>query len=435
MNKLSTLTKIISFSFVALLLSCGYAIAEDPCESLEMLMQDGIGDNFILKGAYKIIADACSKVAEFSWKTFAQPLQAVVGLGTAIYIAVYTLKNIGSFSQQDTSAYLSNEKTGVLPLAVKMAAIVWLLGNQSFIYKYLIGLAITTGMEIGQLINADAIKVNFGSTGDLRSLFTVIINQIIVFNDGIYKIVATGQLLWCMGASPDGFLNYYWVVLFMGGALYIYGWLLIIGVSFYMLDVLFRLGVGCIVLPFAIACGLSKLTSNYTEKTWNLFMNVCFNFIILGIVIEFTTKMIDHCVGLEIPKDKILNEADIKQIAENVGFKAFIITSLCCMIAYQLFMQIGELVEKISGASSVGKVGAETGAKISQTALAPAKKTVQEAGKLAVAGGQEAGSRIGNKYQDFKDALKNTSPYQSIAHSRLANTYRRVRHALRLDER
>lgn len=437
MIKLSTLTKIISFSFMVLLLGCGYAFAEaeDPCESLEVLMQDGIGDKFILKEAYRIIADACSNVANFSWKTFAKPLQAVVGLGTAIYIAVYTLKNIGSFSQQDTSAYLSNEKTGVIPLAFKMAAIVWLLGNQTFIYKYLIGLAITTGMEIGTLINSAAINVHFTSTGDLRSLFTVIINQIIVFNDSLYRIVATGQLLWCMGASPDGLLNYYWVILFMGGALYVYGWLLIIGVSFYMLDVLFRLGVGCIVLPFAIACGLSKLTSSYTEKTWNLFMNVCFNFIILGIVIEFTAQMIERCVGLEIPDDKVLNEADIKQISENVGFKAFIITSLCCMISYQLFMQIGELVEKISGASSVGSVGAQTGAKLSRTALAPAKKTIKETGNLFGAAGQEAGSRISNKYTDVKNALKRTRPYQAVARSRLANVYRGVRHALRLDER
>lgn len=439
MKKIATLTNTIFFSFIALVLCCGYAVADDPCPTLREYMSDGIGENFILNSAYQIIAKACSNVANFSWNTFARSLQAVVGLGTAIYIAVYTLKNIGSFSQQDTSAYLSNEKTGIIPLAVKMAAIVWLLGNQEFLYKYLIGLAVTTGMEIGTLLNPNSLGRSFSSTNNLESLFALVIAQIITFNDAIYRIVATGQLLFCWGSSPDGLLNYYWVVLVMGGALVVYGWLLIIGVSFYMLDVLFRLGVGCIVLPFAIACGLSKLTANYTEKTWNLFMNVCFNFIMLGIIIDFTCRMIEKCVGLDIPEDKVFNEADIKQISENIGFKAFIITSLCCMVAYQLFMQIGELVEKISGASSVGKVGAETGAKVAQAAVRPAKGIANQAGKLGAAAGQEAGSRISNKYQDISDHLRNriqsTPAYQSIANSRVANAYRKVRHALRLDER
>lgn len=439
MKKISTLTNIVLLSFIALLLCCGYAVADDPCPTLGEFRAEGIGDNFILKGAYKLIADACTNVANFSCGTFAKPLQAVVVLGAAIYIAVYTLKNIGSFSQQDTSAYLSNEKTGVIPLAVKMAAIVWLLGHQEFLYKYLIGMAITTGMEIGSLINSNTIQHSFNATGDLGSLFALVIKEIIRFNDSIYKIVATGQLLLCWGCSPDGFLNYYWIILIMGGALYVYGWLLIIGISFYMLDVLFRLGVGCIVLPFAIACGLSKLTSTYTEKTWNLFMNVCFNFIMLGIVIEFTSKMIEECIGLDIPEDKVFNEADIKQISENVGFKAFVITSLCCMITYQLFNQIGQIVEKISGASSVGKVGAETGAKVSQAALHAAKKPLQEAGALAGAGAQEIGSRANNKYQDIKGniqrSIRATAPYQFVANSRAARAYRNVRRFLRLDER
>lgn len=439
MKKTSTLIKIFNFSILILLLCCSYAIADDPCPTLGEYRQSGIGENFILKGAYDIISKACASVANFSWKTFAKPLQAVVGLGTAIYIAVYTLKNIGSFSQQDTSAYLSNEKSGVIPIAVKMAAIVWLLGNQEFLYKNLIGMAITTGMEIGTMISADAIQHSFNSTTDLEGLFTIVIKQIIAFNNTIYKIVATGQLLVCMALSPDGPLNYYWSVALMGGALFVYGWMLVIGVSFYMIDVLFRLGVGCIVLPFAIACGLSKLTSDYTKKTWSLFMNVCFNFIMLGIVIKFTNEMIQTCVGLDIPEDKILNEADIKQIAENIGFSTFVITSLCCMISYQLFMQIENIVTTISGTSAVGSVGRQTGAKLSRTALAPAKKTLSETGKLAAAGMQEAGERGSQKFKESRlyQSIHNNRVYQTVFNNRFARAYRnfKLRHVLRMGRR
>ncbi|MCM1323639.1 MAG: hypothetical protein NC218_05715 [Acetobacter sp.] len=445
MKNISALIKFFSLSFFILLVCAAGAFADDACPSLKTYKDNGIGDKFILKGAFELIADACTKVANFSWKTFAKPLQAIVGLGTAIYIALYTLKNIGSFSQQDTSAYLSNDKTGVIPLAVKMTIVVWLLGNQAFLYKYLIGMAITTGMEVGTLIGYTPLAQSFSSPDNLGTLFHLVIKQIIIFNNTIYKIVATGQLLLCMAFSPDNFLKDYWVVVPIGGALYIYGWLLIIGVSFYMLDVLFRLGVGCIFLPFAVACGMSKLTSVYTKKAWNLFMNVCFNFVMLGIVITFTDLMIQKCIGINIPEDKIFNEADIKDTIQNIGLKSFVVTSICCMITYQLFMQVEQLVEKISGADSVGKVGSEIGSKVSQAALHAVKAPIKEVGNITAASAQEVGatvsSGINNKYQRFKAYVQTRPSYQYVSNSRVGRGYRTisrwnqaVRRALRLDE-
>lgn len=439
MIKISALIKTISFSFIYVLAFAFNAFAADSCPTLNEYMNDGIGDNFILKEAYEIIAGAASNVASFSWNNFAKPLQAVVGLGAAIYIAVYTLKNIASFSQQDTAAYLSNEKTGVIPLAVKMMVVVWLLGNQTFIYEYIIGLAVTTCVEIGTLIGSNSGVKSFSSPDNLADLFQFVIQQVIDFNNSIYKIVATGQLLLCMALSPESITDYYWKTIPFGAALWIYGWMIIIGVSFYMLDVLFRLGVGCIVLPFAIACGMSKLTSDYTRKTWNLFVNVGFNFIMLGIVISFTYDMIQQCVGLDIPENKELNEADIKLINDHLDLGIFVITGLCCMISYQLFMQIEQIVQKVSDAAPVGKVGKEVGAKVAPAAIRTATKPLRELGNVAKAGGQVAGKEIKDKtmrgMNNFSNAIKGTRMYQSVSGSWAGRAYRATKKALRWDER
>lgn len=439
MIKISTLIKAICLSFVNLFIFSFCAYAADSCPTLREYMNDGIGDNFILKEGYEIIARATSSVAAFSWGKFAVPLQAVVGLGTAIYIAVYTLKNIGSFSQQDTAAYLSNDKTGVIPLAIKMTIVVWLLGNQAFIYKYLIGLAITTCVEVGTLIGSSSGIGNFDSPDNLKALFQFVIQQIISFNDSIYKIVATGQLLLCMALSPDSMIDYYWKTIPFGAALWIYGWMIIIGVSFYMLDVLFRLGVGCIVLPFAVACGLSKLTIDYTRKTWNLFMNVCFSFIMLGILITFTYEMISRCIGLDIPENKVLNEADIKHINDNLDLGVFFITAICSMVAYQLFMQLESIVEKVSGTTAVGKVGQQTGAKFGKSTMRVAAKPAREGIRFAGAGVQVVAKDVKNYANNVRhkasNKITNSRPYQALSRSRVGRSYRAVRKFLRWDER
>lgn len=443
MTKIPTLIKAICFAFANLFVFSFCAYAAGSCSTLKEYINEGTGDNFILKEGYEIIARAATSVAKFSWDNFATPLQAVVGLGTAIYIAVYTLRNIGSFSQQDTAAYLSNDKTGVIPLAVKMAIVVWLLGNQAFIYKYLIGLAITTCVEVGNLIGPNSGIGNFDSPDNLEDLFNFVIQQVIDFNDSIYKIVATGQLLLCMAIPSANFFRFYWTTIPFAAALWIYGWLIIIGVSFYMLDVLFRLGVGCIVLPFAVACGLSKLTIDYTRKTWNLFINVCFSFIMLGILISFTFAMISRCVGLDIPENKVLNEADIKHINDNLDLGVFFITAICSMISLLLFMQLESIVEKVSGTEAVSKVGQQTGKQFSKSALRVASKPIRELGNFAGAGGQVIGKGVKNYVhtvrRNISNKIKSSRPYRiaraATLRSGVGRSYRAVRKFLRWDER
>lgn len=435
MIRISTLVRTFALSLFFLFIFSLYAYAEDACPTLREYMDDGIGNNFILKEAYDIIARATSRVARFSWGHFAEPLQALVGLGTAIYIALYTLRNIGSFSQQDTAAYLSNEKTGVIPLAVKMLIVVWLLGNQSFIYEHLIGMALSTCMEIGDLVGSRSGIGKFSSPNSLDSLFFFVINKVIDFNNKIYKIVATGQLLFCMSFSPDSILDYYYRAMFFAAALWVYGWMIVIGVSFYMLDVLFRLGIGCIVLPFAIACGLSKLTVDYTRKTWNLFMNVGFNFIMLGVVIGFTYAMIEQCIGLDIPENRVLNEADMDQITEHLDFGGIVITALCSMVAFQLFMQLEVIVDKVSGTQSVGKVGAEVGAKLGNGVGRLGKAPAQALGQFAGAGVHVAGndiSRFANRMKrNVSNWVQGTSAYRALSASRVGRTYRATKRFLR----
>lgn len=415
MNKISAFLYRLSFILLNILAFIPRALADDQtCDPYDVVLADGQGDNFILKGTYEIIAKACSNVAAYSWDKLAEPLQVVIALAGAIYIAVYTLKNIGAFSQQDVSAYLTNDKSGVILVGVKTGVVIWLLSNQSFLYKYIVGLAVNTGMEIGGLIGGGS-SIS-ASADNISGLFAQVIHQIQLFNDEIYSIVATGRVLLCLGQLTDGFflINWHWFLIFTGLVLYIYGWLIVISVSFYMLDILFRLGVGAIVLPLAVACGFSKLTSNYTKKTWDLFINVAFNFIILGVAIKFTTSLLQQCtIGNVELSEKLnmgepLSDSDVKLIEDILDGPNFLLVTFCCLISFKLFGEVEQIADKISSTSSVGKLGQQLGAAATAPVIKGAKNVGAGAWHLGGDIRKETGKTIKNSKTWAGSAIRGT---------------------------
>ena len=420
MKTVNTLIKKAYFLLCGLLLSVP-AFAEDfeqHCPTLKEFQDEGAA--FWLEGSYKIIARTCAQLAEGSWALFATSLQAIVAIGIGIYIAMYTLRNLGAFSQQDVSAYLSNDKRGVLPLLFKGTFIILLLGNKPAVYQYLITPIIVTSAEIGD----SGWGATFASDSDVRGLFTKVINTAHDFNDKAYGIVAMGRLLLCLTKLPS-FPGWYWQMIPFGATAYIFGQMIILGITFYMMDLLFRLGVGCIMLPVGIACGVSKYTSHYTRQLWNLFINVAFNFIILGIVINFTISMIQHAIaGLVAQKielflaSTVLSKAQVDQIAAELTLTAFVMLALCCIIAFKLFLSVGQIADKVSSTSSVGKAAVQTAAQVAKTAYNEtpigfvAEQTAVGAPKALA---QEVGSTIsnskpvratGNAYNKFREAGK-----------------------------
>lgn len=392
--------------FYLLSFSYGFAKSKRMCPTLNDYIKEGTSngatgadDHCLLCGIYKIITDACADIANFSWNTFAVPLQGVVAVAASIYIAVYTLKNIGNFSQQDPTAYLSNDKTGIIPLCVKVAAVIWLLGNQSFVYSNIICPVIATGMAIGREITGGTLS-GFGGASDVSALFDMVINNVREFNDSLYEIVAFGRLLLCVAFLPDGILDWHFHLIPFGAVLYVFGWFLLIGSGFYLLDVIFRLAVGCMLLPMAIACGVSKLTSTYTRKTWNLFVNVFFNFVMLGMILEFIKDMILEAMSGSgdlralLSKPTPITDSDAKDIAEKIEISSFLLTTICCMVSFKLFMEIESITDTVSSSSSVGKLGQKAGAITAQVVKWPASKVTKGALGFANTARLETGRRI-----------------------------------------
>ena len=394
------------FSFICYFISSiSFAFADESldgeCLTLSEYVSEGAGDNFLLMGAFRTVAKACSSVAQQSWSLFAPSLQEVIAIGAAIYVAVYTLKVIGSFSQQDTAGYLSNDRTGVIPVLAKAAVVIILLSDDgnTFLYGNIISPAVGSSMEVGSMLGNSGFGSSFSNASSVSGLFNNIIDKVKEFNSASYKIVAIGRNLICLTFLPSGILNKAWILLPFGTILYIFGWLICLGVAFSMLDVLFRIAVGCILLPFAIACGFSKLTSNYTKKTWELFVNACFNFILIGVVVCFAVKMLDNAVSAngdlsQTLESEIFEDKDeIAKFAQDLTLKGFLMTFLCSLIMFRFFSEIEQIVVKISGAKAVGNAGKNTATPFIRGAGKGAKK-------LATAPVKAATKTVGDSISD-----------------------------------
>ncbi len=369
------------------LFTSSFAWAEDKedtriCRTLDEYISDG-KDRCLPCDVLKIVTDACAIVID-AVETLCPSLAGVVCIGVAIYIAFYVLKNTASFSQKNPFALLSDNKIGLIPLCFKAAIITILLANSyDDIYSLFIGPLIGSCLGVGNtLMDTSIHSLNFD---DFRDLFNAIIENVRTYNETLYTIVAMGRMLLCMAFLPEGILKWHWSLIAFGVMLYAMGWMIIIGAAFFILDVAFRIAVACMVLPFAITCAISKYTSTYTKKTWNLFVNVGFNFIIFGLVIQFIFKTIDVVIGgsqhlQSLLRDGLRDEAHAKKIAEDIDLETFLLATIFCLISFRLFMKIEDLAHRVSSTSSVGKLGQELGADVARFVQYPLSK-VTKAGK------------------------------------------------------
>ncbi len=435
------------FTLILLLCSC-----HDECDTIQKYMDDGktyeipyegeIDKTYLMCALFNVLIATAKKIATDAWDTLSQPLIPVVGVVAAIYVAIYTAKLVGSFGKQTATDYLSGEKFGILKLMLKTAVIIFLLnggkgpgwldgigniggalgidiveggadilgeslGQENFLIRKVITPILKTGLEIG---GALAVKSNASFNfydsveGQLEgilgvhlrtpwgSLFEMIRGALKGFMEATYEPVAIGEAMIC-NATIDSFLSWYYLMLLYGFILFTFGWLMSVTIGFYLVDILINLTFAAVMLPIGVACAISDKTITFTKNIWNVFINVFFSFIILGIVIGMTIQAVDLCLSkgdaantggvmsdFLMDRQAQIDANQIKELAEflwNSGSLLF--TIVCLSIMYGLIGQIGALAEKISGAGSISSAGSETGAKMAKPVVNQAKKTTVKA--------------------------------------------------------
>ncbi|MBQ8750922.1 MAG: type IV secretion system protein [Alphaproteobacteria bacterium] len=412
---------------VCVLLLCGC-----NCKTFQTYLDNGLSVNnkCLICRLFKTLTDAANDAANASWNAFAEELALVVMYATAIYIAFYTLKLVGSFGKQEVADYMSNDKTGLLFLAFKMAIIMSLLKSDFFVDS-IISPLLESGLKIGQQLGSDRATINWsaGSGGGWNALFSMINDAVKAYNDQVYETVAIGQAMICR--STQGFIfGWYWLMLCYGLLYFIFGWFLLATVSFYLADILLALTFGAVMLPFGVAFAISNQTSQYSNKIWQIFLNVFFNFVMLGLVLGLSVELVELGMG-KMNEDNapdmgtngflgniatMLDNDQVKEVSEILWSSgSLLLTIVCFCLLTNLVMTIKDLASSVSDAAGVTNAASKAGVAATKDFVEDAKYASEYAGRnvahMAKYGGHvvsrvtrmdKASDYVNDKLTDFR---------------------------------
>jgi hypothetical protein len=252
--------------------SCG------ECLTIRGYESEGIGGKCFFCPLYKVLTTSGANAAETSWNIVAEAAQPVVCIVIAIYIAFSTLKMVASMGQQSFADYLSADKKGVLFLAFKAGVIVLLLGSDNFLGTNVIAPLLEASGNVG--IGLADLNLDDGSTFEVNTpnlngkkpwngVFSLMNNIAKGFNDQAYVIVAIGKSMIC-NATKGFILAWEWVLLAYGVAILVFGWMVCIGVCYFLVDVIINMICSSVLLPLGIAMAISEKTMNHSKNIWNL---------------------------------------------------------------------------------------------------------------------------------------------------------------------
>ena len=392
---------ILSLCLVLLLSACGDEEHGAQCPTVQDLTSPCTLCMF-----FDVLTASASSMANAAWNRLAKGLSIVVLVVAAIHIALYTLKMVFSFGKQTVADYLTGDKGGLFLLMFKTAIIYSLLVTPEF-RMFVIAPLMEAALYVGGQLSSvgGSYYVSIGTDWD--SIFGVMSKATEEFSRTVNFVVGIGEAMAC-DATKEGVRFWLWdyLQLLYGSILFIFGWILLAGITFYMVDVTIRLAFAAVLLPFGIACAVSNLSMPFAKNIWNLFINVFFSLIMLGIVLGIVVQVVMHCIGggpspfLGAYVYDIAEAIDANKISEMssalANFGHLILTIICFSVMLQLVEQMGLLAGDISDTASASEIknAAQAIAPLGKTAMNAAKKTAKWTGETALGAAEQVGHDV-----------------------------------------
>lgn len=405
---------------IKLFLSLGCVLVLSACGDDCPTVQEAATGACPLCRLFELLTDSAAEMAENSWGNFALSLSYVVVVVAAIYIALYTLRMVSSFGKQTLDDYLTGDKRGLFIFMFKVTIIYLLLrGNPKAAFnpehieflEYILGPLLSAGIEIGAKVSvpgvelADPIEVH-----NWKDIFEMLFNATVTFNNNIQFVSGLGEVLSCDAVLSWKPWEWKFLQLIYGTLIFCYGWILLIGISFFMLDVVISLAFAAALLPAGIAMAVSHLSMPYAKTIWGLFLNVFFNLIMLGIIMGIVIQGVFFCIAGQSAEDvstphgvhslsfDLQAAIDSNRIAEiSDAFSLFgymLLTIVCFAVLFQLITQVGSLASEVSDTAGGVTTTQSMAAPVGKAAAQQGKQVMNWAGGVVKSGAKQIGHDI-----------------------------------------
>ena len=214
-------------------------------------------------------------------KTYALCSEAgvkILVLASCLWIAFFVLKNVSSLANVEPVSMINTLLTQLFKIGV--AYIIIVSGTNTFI-NYVVNPILATGADYGlAIIDGVSETLNMQASGKYNyegeSLFsTDVMNKILGLAEGIDRVVSTnlviGHALTCHSVNAGVWIFDLWVITISipdiwiwlcGAVIWIFGFMMTLGVCYYLLDLSFKVGISIILFPITMGLWPFSTTSD-----------------------------------------------------------------------------------------------------------------------------------------------------------------------------
>ena len=387
---------------------CGKQGTDTGCVSAESQAAQGAGacktfpeyqeelNKCPLCGIFEVILKTIAGVSSKAWNAVAQPLSNVVMIFFLVLLAFEVLKAVSAVAGSKISALAK----GVLVLCLKIAITIQLLSTPKYIYGYFLSPVIEGGLNMGlAMANASGApgancavspddKVQVHSDTFSPSVYDTVLSTVRCFGVAASTLPAIGRGLTCY-AWDAGHLGFPHLGMWLSGVLmYVFGLMIWLAISFYMIDCTVQIGMLSGLVPLLIACWPFKFTEAYAFKGCKMLMNSFFSYVMMGVILLLGTMITTHAAtgdGSNIEQIvAAINDNDIKALKKMCSLDAFqiLILASCCIFAMKLIGQVNNLADQFSKGSG-SSIGNKMGGMAMSAATSAGKKAFNTAGRIA----------------------------------------------------
>jgi len=380
-------------------------------------------------GLFKTMFNVASQVALMADKGLMEPTLNLVKIGFLIWLAIYLLKQIASFSATNSGEMAK----GILFQGFRVAVVVLILNSTASLF-YVMDLTLNpvmmTGMNfIGDLggtstcdLKADYMsgikgyssEKGYADTANIDGGLSKEVGESIIcsikhMEDSTSLLMKLGNYSVCLSFERKWLSNLlpHLGLLTTGVFLWLAGLALLISFPWCLVDCVLQLCIAAALIPCAIGAFAFKITSKYLKIVWDFFMNAMFSFVFMAIIVYIINQQLQSWLGIQFDGSTDPDESMFLQFSKLAWYgMGFIRVFAICFFCYVFFEEAKDMANKFASSAGLGGskgIGRMIGGTMGGIAADAGLRGLKLGGRVASAAGDGVNAVAGNKFRSMRN--------------------------------
>ena len=402
---------------------------------MEKKYQSSCYSCIVVKTLLEKFINACTKVSDLCRRAAVQ----VLLVATLLWVAFWALKTISSVASLEPSSIVNTLL--IQGFKILFAYVVIESGIEVFMI-HVVSPILVAGADFGTAILANS-QSHLSMTpspdytySGVELLSADMLNKIMGFNESLDRVVSTnlviGHALTCHSVNAGAWVNHsimdfqiiipnVWIWL-CGAAIWFAGFMLVLAVSYYLLDISFKIGIAIMIFPLLMALWPFSITAGKVKTCIKTMLSSAAIFAFLAITTSYAMAMISVTLR-DVPElFERVEKGDSKWISDTFDITGpyFILILFAYLYSIKLVRStVDDYVNKFFGGGLMANASPMHSEMTRLTDIA--KKATVGAGKAAVGAatggagkvlGAVAGATVGKAAKFVKDKFTKSDKEQ-----------------------